>query len=273
MTENTAGYSKLKGDQSIEDLLSEAIKTWWLFPLLVFIGGFGGFIFHKLNPPIYEARAQFSLSLDVTKTGTMTQYEEDIALNTAGHLIAAPIILEQTSREAASRGILIEPADLKKIGVLERRITLWDLRVRHPDAVIAAELANIWAGFGEQLLRESYVHAVEAQRIDRYILALESCLSQVVMTQPISAQCQQRSLPEIQREMAVWGQIFLQERSAAKGAHAGLIIGPVKLAEIPSTPVQYDRNQVVFGGGLIGMVAALFLIQIRVTKGRSQRDG
>jgi uncharacterized protein involved in exopolysaccharide biosynthesis len=269
--EDISNFLLPDGDYRGMSLFDEAVKSWWLIPLLVLIGGLAGWVFTKVEPEIFEARAQFSISLDVTKTGSMTQYEEDIALNTAGFLISAPAILEKTSQDASKKGIVIDPAELKKIGVVERRVNLWDLRVRYVDPVKAAELANIWAKNGETTLRESYLHAVEAQRLDRYILSLETCLSQVVLVQPVTAQCQLRSLPDLQRELAMQAKQYQQERLAAQSLHAGLIIGPVKLAEIPSSPVLYNRNAVLLAGGVMGLLAALLLIQFRVSRRNNSR--
>jgi hypothetical protein len=242
-------------------VLQTAIHFWWLVSLLATAGGWFGWLAHRTLPPVYEAVAHFSTSIDYVSTGPLTQFEEDTAINVVGNVIYSNNVAQRVIDQAAAEGIPIRMAELKKAAVLERRVNVWDLRVRNTDPQVAVRLANLWAEQGQTALVESYQHALQADRLNRYLQSLESCLAKAAASEPANGQCSSARFSEIEKDMQTAGKAFYQERIASRGLFSGLTIGPVDQAAAADGPVLYGRNQMVLAGCFIGFLLGILLVQ------------
>jgi hypothetical protein len=246
------------------DALKTAIRFWWFLSLLAILGGGVGWLTHRMQPPLYEAVARFSASIDYVSTGPLTQYEEDVALLGVGVVINSDDVVQAAVERAEVEGIHTDPIDLQRAAVLERRVNVWELRVRNADPRKAQRLANLWAEQGQAALLEGYQHALKADQIHRYLLSLESCLSEAAASEPTSAQCSRARFAQIQAELGEAGKALYQERLDSQGLFAGMTIGPLDLATLPDRPVLYQRNQVVLAGCLIGFLLGAVLMQLGI---------
>lgn len=252
--------------------LVNAIRYWWVIFILMVIGGLAGWMIHTARPPVYEAAAHLSASIDFVSTGPLTQYEEDVALNAVGDFINSEIVIQQVIERAAAQGIQIDRLQLIRNSSVERKLTTWDLRVREPDPEKAEQIANLWVEAAHSVLLESHQHALEAERLNRYLRSLEDCLAQTSASQQVSVPCGPGSLSEIQAEFHSAGGLYDQERLASQGIFYGLTIGPADKAELFAGPVQYDRNQVVLAGCLIGLLMGAGLVQLGLPARWMKRD-
>ena len=69
------------------DSLSVTIKFWWVLELGMVLGSLGGWVAHRLQPPIYEGRVEFSLQIDYTRTGLLSEYQQDQILQNVSSII------------------------------------------------------------------------------------------------------------------------------------------------------------------------------------------
>jgi uncharacterized protein involved in exopolysaccharide biosynthesis len=249
-----------------------ALRFWWLVFLLAAAGGGAGWLAARFQPPVYEAVAHFSTSIDYISTGPLTQFEEDTAINVVGDVILSGRVLKPVIEKAAAEGIQTSVVELKKSTVLERRVNVWDLRVRNTDAQAAERLANLWVEQGQATLLEAYRHSLQADRLNRYLESLESCLAKAAASEPGSGQCSKTRFGEIQQDLQATGKMFSQERLASLGLFSGLLIGPIEPVSAAAGPVLYNRNQMVLAGSFIGLLVGIVLVQLvipaRLTAGR-----
>ncbi len=253
-------------------ILSNAFRLWWVILALTLAGGALGLLFHRLNPPVYEATGRFSASIDFVLTGPLTQFEEDTALNKIGDLIGSQPVLDAVVEQAAAEGMAVTATDLRRMAVIERRLNTWDLRVRHTDPVFAGRIASIWVDEGQAILLDSYEHALRADSLNRSLRSLENCLAVTAASEPSHALCSRARFSEIQADLAEAGAALYQERIASRGLFAGLTIGPADAAVVGERPVLYRQNQLVLAGGLLGMLLGIGLVESVSLARRAKRN-
>jgi hypothetical protein len=134
------------------------------------------------------------------------------------------------------------------------------LRVQHSDITLAEQVANIWVEVGWATLNEAYQHAVQAERLDRYLRGLETCLEKAVVTEPTQVVCGTLRFDEVQRSLAEAGRALAIERTASQGLFAGLRLGAVEAPVVSPHPVRYGLGQVVLAGSLIGLLLGIVLL-------------
>jgi hypothetical protein len=242
------------------DQINQALRYWWFLFALVLLGGIIGLAAQQLRSPVYEAVGHFTASIDYVATGPLTQYDEDVTLNAVGNVILSSTVLDRVTRRAKSDGIILNRTTLKQMATLERRFTTWDLRVRSTNAQTADTIASLWVEEGQAQLLESYQHALKAQQLDRYLRSLENCLEKSVAGEPSPALCTHDRFAEIQADMAQAGEVLVKERRGSLGLFSGVTIGPAGPVSTSSGPVLYGRGQFALSGGIIGLLAGLWLL-------------
>lgn len=247
-------------------VLEHAFRYWWVLAALIVLGGLGGLLAHSFNPPLYEATAEFSIAIDYVSTGPMTQYAEDLAINTAGHIFDSKDTLQILVDQANREGITINLAGIYDKVRLERRFSIWTLRVRDPDPSVAARIAEIWLREGGALLRQRYQHALQAQQLERYLQSQESYLAKLAARELFFEPGNAARFADIQGNLKEAGAALFQERLASQGMFAGLTLGPVNAPEVSSRPVTLNRNLYVALGGLLGMVVGIVLVELAAHK-------
>ncbi|HEY9078090.1 MAG TPA: hypothetical protein VIO61_16260 [Anaerolineaceae bacterium] len=241
--------------------LEKILRGWWLLALCMITGAAAGYIIHTFQPPVYEARARLGINLNFTKTGAMTDIEEDLALNAAGDVVfnAGQAAVLGYAQE---QGLALTKEKLNEIAFFERRFQTWELRLRSSDPDRAAQLANVWMTAGRDALVEAHDHAQAAEVLQRRLDALETCLQRSISAQPVPVECTLTNLPAIQREIAATGAILSKENLASQGVLSGLLIAKVEPAEPPVSPVIYGRGVLIFAGVAIGFIAGLLLVHL-----------
>ena len=241
-----------------------AFRYWWIAAALMVLGGLVGLMAHSIKPTLYESTAQFSIAVDFVSTGPMTQYDEDLAINTAGNIFISTEVLQIVTNQAGSEGINKSLEDLRAQISIERKFSLWTLRVRDEDPQVAFRLAQIWMEQGQALLLESYQHAVQADMLDRYIQSQTYCFERLGANQPIDGPCNSANFTTIQANLRDAGAALYQERTASRGLFAGLTLGPFNPPEAAAQPVTFGRSQFVFLGGMLGLIIGILVIEIGV---------
>lgn len=242
--------------------LNRALRSWWLIVVFMVLGGGAGWIFQLVRPPVYEAYARLSTNIDFTRMGMLTDIEQDQVVGMVGDVITSPTVIEAVVSAARSEGIPIDVPTLKSIFSPGRAFYVWELRVRHENPEIAARLANLWAEYAFSALVDAHVHSLMAASLQRYMDSLESCIEQMVVTEPVSGQCSSWKLKDLQTELEKASVAVKQEKLASQGIFPGTTFALTEKAEIPVKPVLYGRNQLMLGGGLIGLLLAVWLIHL-----------
>lgn len=252
--------------------LDRGLQTWWIITLAVIAGGLAGWLVNALQPPIYEASAQFAVGIDFVSAGPLTQYDEDVAVNRAGNLFFTREVLEEVVRQANAEGIATNLDDLQKQISIERRFDLWYLRARDSDPAAAVRLAAIWLQTGEALLQESYRHAVQASLIERYIQGQETCIMLAGSGELAAGPCGAAGLEQVQRNLEAALDALVAEKEASRGLYSGLTLGPFSLPAAPAQPLRQRRAGAVLAGSLVGLAAGAAYLEWNSTGRRARAE-
>ena len=146
------------------------IRFWWIVVLCTLAGGAAGFIYSRIKPPVYEARAIFNISIDLKKVPVKQQpielHDEDIALASLWGTMLSPEVLDYLIEAARKQNITLDWNIISKNYTVERKNSIWELRYRNNDPQVAQTVVSLWA-------TEAYEVALQLQvdqKIPDYVI-------------------------------------------------------------------------------------------------------
>ncbi len=240
------------------------LTRWWVLLLLGILGGLAGWVFHQIRPSIYEARAVMTFNLDFPAytDANLSIYVADHTFGAGGALMFSTAVLQEVVADAQNRGMDVNLETFgKMVQYPERRQNLWTLRVRNPDAQIAADLANLWGEAAYRALDEAHAHAVRAWTLRTYVQALAECPDQPDLDPPPPPICSgqggidHQNLAVIEAEMNA-------ESQASQGISPELRFAFSQRAQVPDEPVAYTMGWLVISGALIGFLGGVLLLTL-----------
>jgi uncharacterized protein involved in exopolysaccharide biosynthesis len=244
------------------DTFKRAYRLWWLVALLTFLGGILGLIFHRLQPPVYEARAVITAQVDLTQTWELTELEQDQAITAVMTLFVSPPVLQQTTAEAIAQGLVIDELVYEQNLFLERRRSNLELLVRDKDPEKAAALANLWAAAAHQALLDSHTHALRAQAIRQILYPYAGCPTPTPEGTPAgTAVClpppgEGQDLQKLETELNA-------ELLASNAILPALIFDLSRPARVPRQPVALRADLLALVGALVGFLCGAGLASLR----------
>ncbi len=240
------------------DLLKRITPRWWFFALMMIIGGLSGLFFYDFTPSIFEAHARFIVTIDYTRTGALSDIQEDQAMRGIGSLIGSDLILQRAVVTAHSSGLEISFDEFKQKSTLERGEFDWFIRFRDKDPHKAADLVNLWADQADQELKKASSHALRAEELLNYLDSIETCLQRTTLGNDAKAPCAFPNLSKILEEIQKTGEMAYQEKEASRGLMPALSINLVEKSQVPQTPVIFNRNAFVLAGSFLGLILGVF---------------
>lgn len=236
------------------DFLHNLLRSWWLQVVGVVLGAGLAFGIHTMFPPVYQAQAAITVGIDFSRTGYLTDVEEDFMVIVTGKLIRSDAVIEAALQAAQERGLKINRAEFDRQAFLQRRFTDWLLIVRSPDPLWAADVSNFWADAAWEVLTEAMSHTLRSDQLQRYLDIQVSCLEQTTVIEPVNSVCETSQIADIQEEIADTAKILHEEKLAAMGLVPGTLLSFNERAQMPSAPALFGRNSQVLAGGLIGFL-------------------
>ena len=243
------------------DALNRVLKRWWLLALFTIAGGILGLVFNALRPQPYEAGFRIATAIEVSNSGELTQYQEDITYEAVGALLSSPSLKEAVIKQAGVEGFVLQADYLNRNATAERRLATWQVRVRHPDAQIAESIASIWLRLADAEMKRAYADSIEADGLARYLESMENCLARASVTFPAYGLCSQANLDEVQAEIQRTGKQLAEARLSSRGLSSSLSIDQSEADLIPAHPVSDQRGQQVLAGALVGFLIGLWALQ------------
>lgn len=248
-----------------------ALRRWWLVALLVIAGGGAGGLFHRVQPPLYEAKATFMVSIDFSRSDALTRwdqdrYEEDHTILAAMALIVSTPVIEQVSADVQARGIPAEALVFNRRVFIERKQALMTLRVRNENPETAALIANLWADRAYAALLDAQQHALQAWTLRNLISGLTACLPAPQPVADPASLCASASLDELQQRVQAAEVELNAETIASKGIIPALTFDLSQRASLPDAPAAYNTSLLVIAGALVGFVVGAALATGRTSK-------
>ena len=253
-------------DYSPRETMDVILKRWFVIVLCTLAGGGIGWLFHQFQPPMYEASAVMTVTINYNQPDLLPSldndhYAEDQMISAAMDLVISMPVFDQVGQDAAD--LTLAPGDIAYDTrmVIERRQAEVEFIVRHEDPQKAARLANIWVKRGYEALLEAHKHALRVYSLNYYVKGLTECLTAKADLQGI---CQQTSLVEIDQELKKAEAELSSETQASKGITPAMLFDLPRQAEIPQSPVLYGTQGLILAGGLLGFLVGLLLSIFRL---------
>jgi uncharacterized protein involved in exopolysaccharide biosynthesis len=237
-------------------IVKNTFDSWWIVVLIMTVGGIGGWIFHFFQPPVYEATAVITANIDFQKR-ELTQYEEDHAFGAAAAILTSTGVKNQIVTEAQRNGISINVNQLQQQMFLERRQSVWELRIRNRDPEIAVKLVNWWAENADKALYVALEHAIGADQIRDQI-------SSLIGRQSGSGSFGLNS--EFRVTLSDLSNDYLQEQRLSLGLISIMKFAITGLATIPERPILYNLSNLVIAGAFIGFIVSLWVVNSHKVK-------
>jgi hypothetical protein len=205
------------------DEFSRLFRYWWLIAISMVLGGLAAYLFHRLNPPVYEAAATIMATID-TETfpfegvrEDLIQYNEDMALGTIEGVLRSTGVTGALFDTALAQGITLDARILAKSSSIERKQDIWEVRYRSADPATAQSVTNLWMELGYAAMQTWYTEG----RIPAYVI-LETPTFAYLPDEPIAYQLSNLLLA---------------------GSMAGFILGLMITALVPRpVPMPPDRK-------------------------------
>jgi len=264
-------FNPMTSPYNLLDDLNAALRYWWLIVVLMTAGVILGWILFQIQPPLYEARAEIALNVDLSRTGTLSDTNQDILINTTGRVMATAAIMDDLKQQATKAGWLAANSNPQRIFFIERKAESFILRVQHPNPQAALELTDRWSELALRALESASQNALQADHLERYLDGLTTCLQQQTSGGVEIHACPFQDLQQLQTEINKTGEEILKSRVNARGLIPGIRFALTQPAELLPEPVQFQRSTGLLAGALIGLVAALFVIHFRLPERLSKR--
>lgn len=248
------------------DTITRSIRYWWIMVALILLGALVGLILHSFTQTVYEARVEVNFSLDYNRTGPLTQFQEDYAVEVIGTTIDTPLILQVVADQVNSQGIAISPQELAASSNLERRMYTWIIRVSDTDPSRANAVAEQWASVADEQIAQAYQHAVIADQLQRKLDSSEVCLAQLPAADLISPSCNGTSLEDLQSRLSSVSAEIQVHRAASFGLAPYLLISEAEVVPASSQPVRSGKNSMMLAGSLIGAILGFVTLSIQIPR-------
>jgi LPS O-antigen subunit length determinant protein (WzzB/FepE family) len=230
--------------------LELAFKRWWVIVVLATLGGIAGWAIHFLRPPVYEATAVITVSMDFQK-GKLSQREQDYAFTAAGAIANSTEVKSLIIAEAQAYGFPLDINRLSEQMFLERKQSVWEFHIRNWDPETAAELADLWAEKALGALNVDLRHALRADQIQDQI-------SSITGSQPASGSSGLSA--ETQAALQTLSDELLQEKQMSQGVISIMKFALTGSAVVPQDPALYHLADLVLAGACIGFIISLWAI-------------
>jgi hypothetical protein len=244
-------------DIAPRESLERALRYWWVIALAMLVGGFIGWSFGRFSRPVYEARADYRVTLDEavllaelrkTDPGAELTYEIRAPYLTPVALIFyAPEV-----RYAVEQQALVDGLDFPKDGFRNGQLTLdqrrsdWTIIVRHSDSETAAKLANLWTAIADEYLQRAHEQAALAASLKLEIDLLAKCFSNATLADAnLCAGTFFADAAEMQTYYQDLDRQYQEAFSATEGISTLVSYGRGAAAEPPLRPIYYSTGLLV----------------------------
>ncbi|MGE5220888.1 MAG: hypothetical protein ACM3PY_00530 [Omnitrophica WOR_2 bacterium] len=252
------------------DAYRGVLSRLWLVVLLAILGGCAGWLFHRLQPPVYEAKAVFSANIDYAQIEKLTEYEQDQTISAVLALMGSTEVVDRVTEQARLQKLPIPALVYNQNMFLERRQSQLQMRYRNPDPKIAAAVVNLWAEAAYERLKEAHQHSVDAHILRNYIdvvknypLQSKDCPPAPLLNPPVPAICGADPPAQIQGNLKYLESRYTGELYNSFGVIEALNFSLSRRASVPATPVAYRQGALTLAGTFIGFLVGIFIANLR----------
>lgn len=258
---------------SFLDLLKTVTTRWYWLVTAMIIGGLLGWGVSTLKKPIYEANAVFTVTIDYTQTGALTDVEEDQAMRGVGDIIFSDEVVSATLAALQQKGLELSRDEFFDDAVFDREEFRWAIRYRDESPEIALQVITAWQEQADRILKSSLEHARLAASYQRVLNGLELCLQRSTRTSEALVDCSVENLDEITTAISNTSSLVESELAQSRGLFSALSVVLSDQGDLPVKPVRYQTNIQVLSGMVIGLLSAILILSIRFQMGKTSGNG
>jgi hypothetical protein len=258
---------------SFLDLLKTVTARWYWLVTAMIIGGLLGWGVSTLKKPIYEANAVFTVTIDYTQTGALTDVEEDQAMRGVGDIIFSDEVVSATLAALQQEGLELSRDEFFDDAVFDREEFRWAIRYRDVNPEIALQVITAWQEQADRILKSSLEHARLAASYQRVLNGLEFCLQRSTQTSEALVDCSVENLDEVTTAISNASSLVETELAQSRGLFSALAVVLSDQGDLPVKPVRYQTNIQVLSGMVIGLLSAILILSIRFQVRKTSGNG
>jgi LPS O-antigen subunit length determinant protein (WzzB/FepE family) len=243
--------------------------SWWILLITMIAGALVGYALHFIFPPLYSSSGEITSSIDYTRTGALTDVEEDIAIVTIGDILSSTTVVQNTIEAGKNAGLDPEDFVLEETAFLERYNFTYSLVVQNTDNQTASQWANLWLEIANQAISEARMHALTADQLYNQLMAYQQCMENSGQVYPVAAICQNLTQPELQERLALINQNYNDEKEKSLAVLPAMDFVITRIPEPATEAERQQKGVLVFSGAILG--AILFLTWF-IIKGNVRRS-
>lgn len=241
-------------------VFKNSLQKWWVIVLLMILGGIGGWSIHFFNHPLYEAKASFSVMVDLKKSGPIDTLTQDKSINVVYDTFFSDQVVEPVLAAAQKEGINIDRQTFISESYAERKSETWELRIRNPDPKVAQTLVNLWADQAYSQLKTYSLHAQQADALTLQLNMISMCIQQAYLPFDTAGMCDTTDQQKLAQEYQTVSTALYNERVARGSLASWVLFSLDQKAALPTRPVSYNINEMTLAGAVIGFLLAIGLI-------------
>jgi hypothetical protein len=247
-------------------IIKKISDRWYFHTSLMIIGGFSGLFFSYLNPPVFESSAVFSVTIDYTQTGVLTDIQEDQAMRGVGSVLSSDQVIMQTLSQLRSEfSQELNQSDFLNNSYLDREEFRWTLRYRDPDPEKAELVVRTWARSANLIIQEALTHSQSSSTLLSNLNDMKICLQK----SPYSigpGYCGFKDLESFLESVGKLSSQIQSEKEKSLGIFDALSVSLVNKGQVSPLAVRGQQNLLVLSGAMIGMVMSIIFTAVKVMK-------
>jgi hypothetical protein len=244
----------------INNQIKRISDRWYILAALMIIGGLLGFLISMAKTPIFESSAVFSVTIDYTQTGALTDIQEDQAMRGVGSVIFSDKVINKTlsqiSKESESE---ISREDFLENSFLDREEFRWTLRYRDSDPINAEKAINAWATNADSVIQEGLKHSLTAVVMLEDLEVMKNCLIDI-SNENTQSNCAEKDLDSLVISINEISTRIQEEKTASFGLFNALSVSLVNKGSSSQMAVLGQRNLLVISSALIGFLLSIIAI-------------
>jgi capsular polysaccharide biosynthesis protein len=232
--------------------------------LLSLAGGLLGWVAHQVRPPLYEAKAVFTVNINYSQPDVLDKidndhYAEDLMIVNLMGLIQSADVVNKVVADVAAKNMVFDDLRLGKRLFVERKTSFIELIVRNEDPRVAMDVANQWAETANDQLKEAQVHALRTYTLNQEINNLAECIK--LAPDGTGNLCMNLTLQELEAQLQRVQPELDAEVQASRGLEPALMFELSQRASLPNAPAIYNPQLMILAGVLLGFLISLIFLE------------
>ena len=246
--------------------LENLASRWTILVAGMILGGLLGWGAAMLKTPVYEANAVFTVTIDYTQTGALSDIEEDQAMRGVGDIIFSEEVIDATLERLEGEGLILSKDEFYDDAIFDREEFRWAIRYRDANPQLAYQVLHAWEVTSDEILQDSLVHARLGAAYQEVLNGLTTCLERGTLIEADGERCTLENLDEVLAKIEQVSALITDELAQSRGLFAALTVVLSNPVIVPTLPVRFQTNVLVFSGMFSGLLLSIIGLTIFARK-------